>query len=85
MSARDECPALGASHDVPAGYMSGQKVRAGMSGREVPARSMSSAEVRRCSMTATAVSAVIAGGSVGGQRQAAKRENWRENCGQRKG
>jgi hypothetical protein len=64
--------------------MSGQNARAGMSRREVRAKSMSSPDVRRCNMTATAVSAVIAGGGTGGQSQAAKRENRRENCGQRK-
>jgi hypothetical protein len=47
--------------------MSGQNARAGMSRREVRAKSMSSPDVRRCNMTATAVSAVIAGGGTGGQ------------------
>jgi hypothetical protein len=53
-----------------------------MSGREVRARSVSGPDVPRSKVTATAVSAALAGGSIGGQRQAAKRENGskREDC-----
>lgn len=83
MSTPDECPALGSSHEMAAGSMSGHNAGAGTSTLKVPARSMSGPEVRRC-VTATAVSAVIPGRGIGGQRQAAERQNRRENCGQRK-
>ncbi len=74
MPTLDERPALGASHEVPAGSTSGHNVRAGTSGLKVPARSTSAPDVRRC-VTATAVSALVASGCTGDQRQAAKREN----------
>jgi hypothetical protein len=51
--------------------MSGQNARAGMSSREVGARSMSSPDMHRCNMITTAASAVIAGEGTGGQSQTA--------------
>jgi hypothetical protein len=50
MSTRNECPTRVSSFDVSAKSTSRQNAHAGMSSREVRARSMSRPDVRRCNM-----------------------------------